>query len=64
MYGLVDSMFGAEHGCYAEYISIPDKTLAKMPAKLSYEEAASLPVVALTAYQVGMLCSPSTIRWC
>ena len=53
MYGLTDGfLFWLARGCYAEYISVPDKFLAHLPGKLSYEEAASLPLVALTAYQV------------
>ena len=34
-------------------MSVPDKLLAHMPAKLRFQEAAALPLVCLTAYQVG-----------
>jgi len=38
-------------GCYAEYVSVPESNVARMPAKLLFEEAAAVPVAALTAYQ-------------
>ncbi|MDB4988580.1 MAG: Zn-dependent oxidoreductase, NADPH:quinone reductase [Myxococcaceae bacterium] len=39
-------------GAYAEYASTREDTLASKPAQLSYEEAAALPLAALTAHQV------------
>jgi NADPH:quinone reductase-like Zn-dependent oxidoreductase len=46
-----DDVFGAVMGgAYAEYLSVPEKgTLAKMPAKTTYSEAAALPYGAVTA---------------
>ncbi|HLO79845.1 MAG TPA: NADP-dependent oxidoreductase [Chitinophagaceae bacterium] len=41
----------ASNGTYAEYISVPHQMLAKMPAGLSFEQAAALPLVGLTALQ-------------
>ena len=38
-------------GTFAEYIAIPEKDAALKPKNLSMEEAASLPLVALTAWQ-------------
>lgn len=38
-------------GTYAEYVSTPESSLAAMPAKLLFEEAAAVPVAALAAYQ-------------
>jgi len=38
-------------GCYAEYVTVPEAHLAAMPTKLLYEEAASVPLAALTAFQ-------------
>ena len=38
-------------GAYAEYIVVPAEVLAKKPATLSFVEAASVPVAALTAWQ-------------
>jgi NADPH:quinone reductase-like Zn-dependent oxidoreductase len=40
-----------EKGTYAEYISIPECYIAAKPKSLSFEEAASVPLVGLTAYQ-------------
>jgi NADPH:quinone reductase-like Zn-dependent oxidoreductase len=39
-------------GAFAEYIAIRETDLARKPKNLSMEEAASLPLVALTAWQV------------
>lgn len=38
-------------GTYAEYAVAPEKTLAHKPKSLSHEEAASVPLAALTAWQ-------------
>lgn len=38
-------------GAYAEYVAVPAAEVAKKPANITHEEAASLPLVALTAYQ-------------
>lgn len=38
-------------GTYAEYVVVPEKTLAHKPKALSHEEAAAMPVAALTAWQ-------------
>ncbi len=38
-------------GTYAEYIILPDSYLARKPEKLSFEEAAAIPLAGLTAYQ-------------
>ncbi|WP_328870244.1 NADP-dependent oxidoreductase [Streptomyces sp. NBC_00287] len=39
-------------GTFAEYAAAPVRTLARKPRNLSFEEAAGLPLVGLTAYQV------------
>jgi NADPH:quinone reductase-like Zn-dependent oxidoreductase len=39
-------------GTFAEYVAAPIRTLARKPPKLSFEEAAGLPLTGLTAYQV------------
>jgi NADPH:quinone reductase-like Zn-dependent oxidoreductase len=39
-------------GTCAERIAAPERTLARKPSGLSFEEAAGLPLVGLTAYQV------------
>jgi NADPH:quinone reductase-like Zn-dependent oxidoreductase len=38
-------------GAYAEYMCVDERELAKKPKKLTHDEAATLPLVALTAYQ-------------
>jgi NADPH:quinone reductase-like Zn-dependent oxidoreductase len=40
-----------QHGTYAEYVSVPETYVAAKPRNLSFEEAASIPLAALTAYQ-------------
>lgn len=39
------------HGSYAEYIALPADIVGKKPTSLSFEQAASIPLAALTAYQ-------------
>jgi NADPH:quinone reductase-like Zn-dependent oxidoreductase len=41
----------ASNGTYAEYISIPQQLIAKVPASISVEKAAALPMVGMTALQ-------------
>lgn len=38
-------------GTYAEYVVVPEKTLARKPKALSHEESAAMPLAALTAWQ-------------
>lgn len=38
-------------GTYAEFVPVDKHLLAKMPEKMSYEEAASIPLAGLTAWQ-------------
>lgn len=40
-----------QYGTFAEYIVIPESYLALKPKTLSFEEAAGIPLVGLTAYQ-------------
>jgi NADPH:quinone reductase-like Zn-dependent oxidoreductase len=47
-----DAVFGAsEKGAYAEYLAVKPATIARKPANLSFEEAASVPVAAQTAWE-------------
>lgn len=47
-----DEVFGEiNRGAFAEYVSVTEKELAKMPPGLSFEAAATLPVAATTALQ-------------
>ena len=39
------------HGGFAEYVSVPERALTLKPANLSFQEAAAVPMAALTALQ-------------
>ena len=52
VYGFKDGYVAETYrGTYAEYAVVPEKSLAKKPARLSHEEAAAIPLAALTAWQ-------------
>ena len=47
-----DRVFGGRGGAFAEYLTVPeDRAIAKMPANVSFEQAASVPIAAITALQ-------------
>ena len=46
-----DEVFGASRGAYAEYVCAKEEGLALKPGNLSFEEAAAVPVAAITALQ-------------
>jgi len=46
-----DEVYGNRTGAFAEYIVASDRAMALKPASLTFEQAASLPVAALTALQ-------------
>jgi NADPH:quinone reductase-like Zn-dependent oxidoreductase len=50
-----DDVFGDLSGCgwsgFAEYVSVPENALALKPANMSFEEAAAVPMAAVTALQ-------------
>jgi NADPH:quinone reductase-like Zn-dependent oxidoreductase len=46
-----DAVFGAGHGAFAEYACASESRLAKKPDNITFEQAASVPVAALTALQ-------------
>jgi len=46
-----DEVFGTAKGAFAEYALAREENLASKPARASFEEAAALPVAALTALQ-------------
>jgi NADPH:quinone reductase-like Zn-dependent oxidoreductase len=50
-FALGDEVFGWNHGTFAEYVAVPVGNLTHKPANLSFEEAASVPIVAFTALQ-------------
>jgi NADPH:quinone reductase-like Zn-dependent oxidoreductase len=51
-YASGDAVFGISGmGAYAEYLAVKPATIARKPSNLSFEEAASVPVAAQTAWQ-------------
>ena len=50
-----DDVFGDLSGCgwggFAEYVAVPENALALKPANISFEEAAAVPMAAVTALQ-------------
>jgi NADPH:quinone reductase-like Zn-dependent oxidoreductase len=46
-----DEVFGACRGAFAEYVCVSERTLVAKPAEVSFEQAAAVPVAALTALQ-------------
>ncbi len=47
-----DEVFGAEHGAFAEYVSLSETAgLARKPANITFEQAGTVAVAALTALQ-------------
>ncbi|MFI7688872.1 NAD(P)-dependent alcohol dehydrogenase [Nonomuraea sp. NPDC049655] len=47
-----DEVFGHFRGAFAEYVAVPqDKVLLEKPAGSTYEQAAAVPLAALTAYE-------------
>jgi NADPH:quinone reductase-like Zn-dependent oxidoreductase len=46
-----DEVFGACRGAFAEYVSANEDRLALKPANISFEDAAAVPVAAITALQ-------------
>lgn len=45
------------NGSYAEYLCLPSEFAAKKPKELSFEQAAALPIAALTSYRAMMASS-------
>src|SRR5579872_6792596 len=48
---LGDDVFGAADGSLGEYVCAPVSTVARKPENISHEEAAAVPIAALTALQ-------------
>jgi NADPH:quinone reductase-like Zn-dependent oxidoreductase len=47
-----DSVFGGRTGAFAEYVLVPEgRAIAHIPESVTFEQAASLPIAALTALQ-------------
>jgi NADPH:quinone reductase-like Zn-dependent oxidoreductase len=47
----VYTYFVAKHGSYAQYVAVQAADVARKPARLSYLEAAAVPVVGITAHE-------------
>jgi len=46
-----DDVYGFGHGAFAEYVAVPQGSLARKPANLTFEQAAAVPLAAITAIQ-------------
>ena len=46
-----DEVYGFAHGAFAEYIAVPQGSLAHKPGNLTFEQAAAVPLAAVTALQ-------------
>ncbi len=46
-----DEVFGCRHGAFAEYVCAREESLVLKPANISFEQAAAVPIAALTALQ-------------
>jgi NADPH:quinone reductase-like Zn-dependent oxidoreductase len=46
-----EAVFGTSGGAYAEYMAVKPAAMVRKPSNLSFEEAASVPVAAQTAWQ-------------
>jgi NADPH:quinone reductase-like Zn-dependent oxidoreductase len=55
-----DEVFGWCDGAFAEYAAVPERAVHRKPARLTFEEAAAVPVSAFTALQG--LCDKGELR--
>src|SRR6478736_7277703 len=46
-----DHVYGFGHGAFAEYVAVAQGSLARKPANLTFEQAAAVPLGAITAIQ-------------
>ena len=46
-----DEVYGFGHGAFAEYIAVPQGSLGPKPGNLTFEQAAAVPLAAVTALQ-------------
>lgn len=54
VYALSSSFFRGSNGSYAEYVSVPEELVFKKPRNLSFEEAAAVPLAAMTAFRATL----------
>ena len=47
-----DAVYGFAHGAFAEFVAVPQTAVARKPENLTFEEAAAVPLGAVTALQV------------
>jgi NADPH:quinone reductase-like Zn-dependent oxidoreductase len=47
-----DEVFGGGTGAFVEYVAVPEDALVVKPANLSFEQAAAVPMAALTPCRV------------
>jgi len=50
-FGPGDEVYGFGHGAFAEYVAVGQDRLARKPANLTFEQAAAVPLAAVTALQ-------------
>jgi NADPH:quinone reductase-like Zn-dependent oxidoreductase len=50
-FGPGDEVYGFGHGAFAQYVAVPQDSLATKPRRLSFEQAAAVPLAAVTALQ-------------
>lgn len=55
-----DAVFGAARGAFGQYVCAAAKNLARMPGNLSFEQAAAMPIAAVTALQA--LCDKGRLK--
>ncbi len=46
-----DEVFGGSGGCFAEYVRVSAKSIVKKPANITFEQAAAVPIAAISALQ-------------
>src|SRR5713226_9905808 len=54
----VSALGGANDGMLAEYVVLPEDAWVKFPEHLTFEQAATLPCAAVTAWSALMTCDP------
>jgi NADPH:quinone reductase-like Zn-dependent oxidoreductase len=46
-----DAVFGSAGGSFAEYVSVSENDLVRLPSAMSFDDAAAVPVAAVTALE-------------
>jgi len=54
VYSMCGSFFHSSNGSYAEYVCVPVELVARKPKNISFEEAAAIPLAAMTAYRATL----------